>query len=131
MDFRSPSCSCFRRGIFSLARLMAIEELYEIKSETIRLISSNLIRLLDRFHRDKPKGKGGIPTLNLSLVLHQFTKPPFVPLRKASLKHLTLKTVFLLTLGSGKRSEIHAWLHKNIRHQGDWSNVSLFPSPGF
>ena len=66
------------------------------------------------------------------MVLHQLTQPPFEPLRKASLKHLTFKTVFLLALGSGKRrSEIHAWLHKNIRHQEDWSNVSLFPSPCF
>ena len=92
----------------------------------------NLTRLLDRFHRDKPKGRRGIPSWNLSLVLHQLTKPPFEPLRKASLKHLTFKTVFLLALGSGKRrSEIHAWVHKNIRHQEDWSNVSLYPSPGF
>ena len=58
--------------------------------------------------------------------------PPFEPLRKASLKHLTFKKVFLLALGSGKRrSEIHAWVHRNIRHQEDWSNVSLFPSPCF
>ena len=56
------------------------------------------------------------------MVLHQLTKPPFEPLRKASLKHLTFKTVFLLALGSEKRrSEIHAWLNKNIRHQADWS----------
>ena len=48
------------------------------------------------------------------------------------MKHLTFKTVFLLALGSGKRrSEIHAWLHKNIRHQSDWSQVSLYPSPSF
>ena len=52
------------------------------------------------------------------------------PLKEASLKHLTFKTVFLLALGSGKfKSEIYAWLHKNIRHQSDWSNVSLYPSP--
>ena len=45
---------------------------------------------------------------------------------------MTFKTVFLLALGSGKRrSEIHAWQHKNIRHQADWSKVSLFPSPSF
>ena len=57
---------------------------------------------------------------------------PFEPLRKASLKHLTFKMVFLLALGSGKRrSEIHAWLNKNIRHQADWSKVSLYPSPSF
>ena len=88
----------------------------------------NLTRLLDSFHRDRPKGRRGIPSWTLSLVLHQLTKAPFEPLKEASLKHLTFKTVFLLALGSGKRrSEIHAWLHKNIRHQSDWSKVSLYP----
>ena len=92
----------------------------------------NLTRLLDSFHRDRPKGRRGIPSWNLSLVLHQLTKAPFDSLKEASLKHLTFKTVFLLALGSGKRrSEIHAWLHKNIRHQSDWSQVSLYPSPSF
>ena len=87
----------------------------------------NLTRLLDSFHRQE-----GIPSWNLSLVLHQLTKTPFEPLKEASLKHLTFKTVFLLALGSGKRrSEIHAWLHKNIRHQSDWSKLSLYPSPSF
>ena len=75
----------------------------------------NLTCLLDSFHRDRPKGRRGIPSWNLSLVLHQLTKAPFEPLKEASLKHLTFKTVFLLALGSGKRrSEIRAWLHKNI-----------------
>ena len=92
----------------------------------------NLSRLLDSFHRDRPKGRRGVPAWNLCLVLHQLTKAPFEPLRKASLKHLTFKTVFLLALASGKRrSEIHAWLNKNIRHQADWSKVSLYPSPSF
>ena len=53
-------------------------------------------------------------------------------MRQASLKHLTFKTVFLLALGSGKRrSKIHAWLYRNIRHQENWSQVSLYPSPSF
>ena len=92
----------------------------------------NLTRLLDSFHRDRPKGRRGIPSWNLSLVLHQLTKPPFEPIKEASLKHLTFKTVFLLALGSGKRrSEIHAWQNRNIRHQSDWSKVSLYPSPSF
>ena len=92
----------------------------------------NLTRLLDSFHRDKPKGQRGITSWNLSLVLHQLTKAPFEPIKEASLKHLTFKTVFLLALGSGKcRSEIHAWQNKNIRHQSDWSGVSLYPSPSF
>ena len=92
----------------------------------------NLTRLLDSFHRDRPKGRRGIPSWNLSLVLHQLTKAPFEPIKEASLKHLTFKTVFLLALGSGKRrSEIHAWQSRNIRHQSDWSKVSLYPSPSF
>ena len=37
-------------------------------------------------------------------------KGHFEPIKEASLKHLTFKTVFLLALGSGKnRSEIYAW----------------------
>ena len=92
----------------------------------------NLSRLLDSFHRDRPKGRRGIPSWNLSLVLHQLTKAPFEPIMEASLKHLTFKTVFLLALGSGKcRSEIHAWQNRNIRHQSDCSKVSLYPSPSF
>ena len=92
----------------------------------------NLTRLLDSLHKDKPKGRQGFPNWNLSLVLRQLTKGPCEPIRKASLKHLTLKTVFLLALDSGKRySEIHVWLHRNIYHQEKWSKVSLYPSPTF
>ena len=54
----------------------------------------NLTRLLDSFHRDRSKGRRGIPSWNLSLVLHQLTKAPFEPIKEASLKHLTFKTVF-------------------------------------
>ena len=77
----------------------------------------NLTRLLDSFHRDRPKHRKGIPSWNLSLVLHYLTKAPLEPIKEASLKHLTFKTAFLLALGSGKRrSEIHAWQNRNIRH---------------
>ena len=66
-----------------------------------------LTRLLDSFHRDRPKGRRSIPSWNLSPVLHQLTKAPFEPIKEASLKHLTFKAVFLLALGLGKcRSEI-------------------------
>ena len=97
--------------------------------DTLNISSDeNLTRLLDSFHRDKPKGRREVPSWNLSLVLHRITKAPFEPLRKTSLKQLIFKTVFLLALGSGKRrSEIHAWLFRNIRHQENWSQVSLYP----
>ena len=76
----------------------------------------NLTRLLESLHRDKSKGNRGIPSWNLSLLLNQLTKASFEFLKEASLKHLTFKTVFVVALGSGKRrSEIHAWLRKNIQ----------------
>ena len=129
VDFRSPSVNQiadFLLYLFKERNLQpstidgyrtAIADM--VGNDTLNISSDeNLTRLLDSFHRDKPKGRRGVPSWNLSLVLHQLTKAPFEPLRKASLKHLTFKTVFLLALGSGKRrSEIHAWLFKNIRHQ--------------
>ena len=39
----------------------------------------NLTRVLDSFHRDRPKGRRGIPSWNLSLVLHQLTKAQLNP----------------------------------------------------
>ena len=89
--------------------------------------NENLNRLLDTFHQDRQKGLRFIPSLNLSLALHQLTKPTCEHLRKASLTHLIFQTVFLQALGLGKqRSEIHAWLNKNIRHQEDWSKVTFY-----
>ena len=143
VDFRSPpvkSVADFLLHLFENKKLQpstidgyrsAIAD--KLGDTTVNISKDhNLTHLLESFHRDRPKGRRGIPSWNLSLVLHQLTKAPFEPLREASLKHLTFKTVFLLALGSGKRrSEIHAWQHKNIRHQSDWSKVSLFPSPSF
>ena len=95
-----------------------------IKNSRINISNDdNFKRLLDSFHRDKPMRCRGIPKWN------QLTMPSFEPLKKASLKHLTFKTVFFLALGSGKRrNKIHAWLHRNIRHQED---VSLYISPSY
>ena len=143
MDFRSPPVKLvadFLMYLFEDKKLQpstidgyrsAIAD--KLGNTTVNISKDdNLTRLLESFHRDRPRGRRGIPSWNLSLVLHQLTRAPFEPLREASLEHLTFKTVFLLALGSGKRrSEIHAWQHKNIRHQSDWSKVSLFPSPSF
>ena len=143
VDFRSPpvkSVADFLMYLFEDRKLQpstidgyrsAIAD--KLGNSTLNISKDeNRTRLLDSFHRDRPKGRRGIPSWNLSLVLHQLTKAPFEPIKEASLKCLTFKTVFLLALGSGKRrSEIHAWQHKNIRHQSDWSKVSLYPSPSF
>ena len=93
--------------------------------------SVELSRLLASFHRDKPKASRALPLWDLSVVLHMLTKDPFEPMRKASLKYLTLKTVFLLALASGKRrSEIHAWLPR-VSKIDNWQKISIVPSIKF
>ena len=44
----------------------------------------NLTHLLDSFNRDRPKSRRGIPSWNVSLVLHQLTKAPLAPIKEAS-----------------------------------------------
>ena len=142
MDFRSPSLSQMADFLLHLFQEKHLQPntidgyrtaiVDKIGNDKVNISKDeNLTRLLESFHRDKPRGLIGVTSWNISLVLHQLTKPPFEPIWKASLKHLTFKTVFLLALGSGKRSEIHAWLHRNIRHQEYWSNLLVFPSHCF
>ena len=78
--------------------------------------SSDLHRLLSSFHRDRPKSSRNLPKWNLSVVLNELTK---APMKDTDLKHLTLKTAFLLALASGKRrSEIHAWVANKVSNLG-------------
>ena len=90
--------------------------------------NADLHRLLSSFHRDRPKSSKNLPKWNLS-VLNELTKAPFEPMKDTDLKHLTLKTAFLLALASGKRrSEIHAWVANRVSNLGQWEKVALFPS---
>ena len=94
--------------------------------------SSYLNRLLSSFHRDCPKSSRNLSKWNLSVVLNELTKAPFEPKKATDLKHLTLKTAFLLALASGKRrSEIHAWVANKESNRGQWEKVALFPSSDF
>ena len=94
--------------------------------------SSDLHKLLSSFHRDRPKSSTNLPKWNLSVVLNELTKAPFEPMKDTDLKHLTLKTAFLLALASGKRrSEIHAWVAHKVSNLGQWEEVALFPSSDF
>ena len=79
-----------------------------------------------------PKSSRNLPKWNLSVILNELTKAPFVPMKDSDLKHLTLKTAFLLALASGKRrSEIHAWVANKVPNLGQWEKVALFPSSDF
>ena len=53
-------------------------------------------------------------------------------MKDTDLKHLTLKTAFLLALASSKRrSEIHAWVANKVSNLGQWEKVALFLSSDF
>ena len=94
--------------------------------------NADLHRLLSSFHRDRPKSSRNLPKWNLSVVLNELTKAPFEPMKDSDLKHLTLKTAFLLALASGKRrSEIHVWVANKVANLGQWEKVALFPSSDF
>ena len=96
------------------------------------LHTADLHRLLSSFHRDRPKSSRNLPKWNLSVVINELTKAPFEPMKDTDLKHLTLKTAFLLALASGKRrSEIHAWVANKVSNLGQWEKVALFPSSDF
>ena len=73
-----------------------------VQSKTI----SDMITSIDL---KKPRMTPVLPQWDLGFMLEALCKPPYEPLREASLKHLTLKTVFLLAMASvGKPSELQA-----------------------
>ena len=48
-------------------------------------------------------------------------------MKDTDLKHLTLKTGFLLPLAS----EIHTWVANKVSNLGQWEKVTLFTSSDF
>ena len=79
-----------------------------------------------QFHRELPKSSRYLPKWNLSVVLNELTKALYEPM--TDLKHLTIKTAFLLALVSGKRrSEIHAWVANKYVIQANGKRLSCSP----
>ena len=84
------------------------------------------------FKRHSNKPRNLMPSWDLAAVLEALKEGPFEPIRKAELKWVTLKTVFLVALASGKRrSELHALRFDSFSRTEDWSSVTLRPDPGF
>ena len=65
--------------------------------------NKELKRLIQSFHKSRPKASHHVPSWDLTLVLQALTKAPFEPLSLAEPKFLTWKTVFLIALTSGRR----------------------------
>ena len=68
-----------------------------------------LSELMKSFAKQRPVDRSLAPKWDLAFVLSHMCKAPFEPLDKASLFHLSVKTVFLVTLATARRvSEVHA-----------------------
>ena len=75
-----------------------------------------------------------LPQWDLGIVPEALSKPPYEPLREASLKHLTLKTVFLLAMASGgRRSKLQALVFdpQYIQFKLKGAGVTLYFTPEF
>ena len=82
----------------------------------------------------RPRVTPVLPQWDLGIVLEALGKPPYEPLREASFKHLSLKTVFLLAMASaGRRSELHAlrFDQNYIQFKLKGAGVTLYFSPEF
>ena len=88
--------------------------------------------LFANFARDSSRQVSRLPKWDLAFVLQVLTMAPFEPLDKAPLNLLTLKTVFLVTLASGRRrSEIHALTRESLMRAEDWTSVTVSPCMEF
>ena len=69
-----------------------------------------LLELIKSFAKQRPVDRSLAPKWDLAFVLSHMCKAPFEPLVKASLFHLSVKTVFLVTLATARRvSEVDAF----------------------
>lgn len=110
-------------------------------SNTLRFVSGRTVgshpvlsELIRSMELRRPVYRPLTPRWNLSWVLICLGKHPFEPLHKASMLHVTMKTVFLLAFASSKRRcEIHALSasEDNIRFNKTDGSVSLQFVTGF
>ena len=82
----------------------------------------------------RPRLTPVLPQWDLGIVREALSKPPYEPLREASLKHLTLKTVFLLAMASGgRRGKLQALVldPQYIQFKPKGAGVTLYFRPEF
>ena len=93
-----------------------------------------LSSMMQSFTIQKPRPSRTMPNWELGLVLERLKQKPYEPMREASLKYLTLKTVFLLALASGnRRSELQALMYNDeyCLVEKDGSKATIHFAPGF
>ena len=87
---------------------------------------SNMIASMEL---QRPRVTPVLPKWDLGIVLEALSKPLYEPLREASFKHLTLMTVFLLSMASaGRRSELQAlrFDQNYIQFKPEGAGVTLY-----
>ena len=73
--------------------------------EQDRIISD----MISSMELQRPRLMPILPEFDLGIFLEALSKPPYEPLREASLKHLTHKTVFCLAMTSvGRCRELYS-----------------------
>ena len=112
--------------------LSAIHSIHDGGDGGLPITSSKALKLLiEGMSNKRPKLRNIWPSWDLPRVLEYLAGNPFEPLQAASFRDLTLKTIFLIAIASGRRcSELHALATgRFIIFSQD--GVTLYFRPGF
>ena len=88
-----------------------------------------LTALFRSFAVSVPSRSPRLPAWDLSLVLRSLLRAPYEPLRAASTRDVSLKTVFLLALASAHRVSELQGLSAEVRHSKGWTTMSFSLAP--
>ena len=125
---------CFTERKLSMSAIKGYRSALTHIMSTFGLDISNnadIRALISNFTRERPISHRVLPRWDISVVLRYLMKPPFEPMKMASLADLTRKTAFLVMLASAKRnSELWAF-SANVTYGTDAGTVTLKFLPGF
>ncbi|XP_071506293.1 uncharacterized protein [Diadema antillarum] len=94
--------------------------------------SSHLTRLMKSLFLSRPPQKKLSPSWSLSRVLRALSRAPFEPMHDSSLANLTIKTILLVAVASGRRrSFLHALSTKPGHIRWETNGVRLIPHAKF
>ena len=88
-----------------------------------------LTKMIQNFWHESPRTQHDIPAWDLGLVLRYFRTSRFLDLWNIDMKDLTLKTVFITAIASGRRrSEIHALSFSTAQFSDNSVTLRFLPS---
>ncbi|MCP3680981.1 MAG: tyrosine-type recombinase/integrase [Gammaproteobacteria bacterium] len=98
------------------------------KNHTFSRLSS-VKTWLSGLERQKDHKEPRAPEWDIKVVVAALAKPRFEPIETISLKHLTMKTAFLVAITSARRvSEIHALDERSLRFTPSSVSIDTLPS---